>query len=292
MLSEPAQDAATIRARSERQAMDWSLVLASQGIQPGIEFDAPTGSWYLLVEPSDHARAVASIRQYRVENRRFEWRQAVPGSDLTFHWGALLWVAVIAGIYSIQTSLERGLFDSDAVARGEWWRGFTAVWMHHDPGHLMMNALFGSVFLGLAMARFGPGLALLMGLISGAAGNYFGFVLRHSSHAAPLYTGLGSSGLVMGALGLLSAQFLPFWRQGHRGTKMAITGTATGAFLFLMLGTDPSGDILAHAGGFGMGLFLGTLAVFVPSHHQRIVDWVGGVLFLTFFFGTWYLAFR
>ena len=38
-----------IRVRSEKQAMDWSLVLASQGIENTIDYVEESAAWGLLV---------------------------------------------------------------------------------------------------------------------------------------------------------------------------------------------------------------------------------------------------
>ena len=50
----PSPPLACIRAHSERQAMDWSLVLASQGIEAVIERHPDTGVWRLWVAPEEH----------------------------------------------------------------------------------------------------------------------------------------------------------------------------------------------------------------------------------------------
>src|SRR5207249_3261813 len=62
--TEPAS--AIIPARSRGQAMDWSLVLLSQGIECMIEHREE--GWALLVGPQDFERAVAALRQYEIEN--------------------------------------------------------------------------------------------------------------------------------------------------------------------------------------------------------------------------------
>ncbi len=49
--------------------MDWSLVLASQGIEAVIEPPGEDGRWGLVVASRDCERALKSLRQYRVENR-------------------------------------------------------------------------------------------------------------------------------------------------------------------------------------------------------------------------------
>jgi len=47
-----------IPARHRRQAMDWSLVLLSQGIESIVE--RSEGVWIVLVEPRDRARALGT----------------------------------------------------------------------------------------------------------------------------------------------------------------------------------------------------------------------------------------
>ncbi len=82
---------ATIPARSERQAMDWSLVLVSQGIDTRIERPEQDAGWRLVVDLPDHQRALAAIRQYRLENRRRPWVHELSWSGLIFDWRTLLW---------------------------------------------------------------------------------------------------------------------------------------------------------------------------------------------------------
>jgi hypothetical protein len=86
-----------ISARSKRQAMEWGLVLASQGIEAVI--DNSGEGWGLLVEWKDFDRAQASLKQYRLENRGWQWRQPMPETGLFFHWGSVGWVASIVAFY-------------------------------------------------------------------------------------------------------------------------------------------------------------------------------------------------
>ena len=79
-----------IPARSKRQAMDWSLVLASQDIETIIECSPEDAGWSLQVCAADYERAMAAIRQFRLENRGLAWRQKLQWSGLTFHWGSII----------------------------------------------------------------------------------------------------------------------------------------------------------------------------------------------------------
>lgn len=276
---------AEIRARSERQAMDWALVLASQGIESALERSSATGSWSLRMHANEYARALQSIHQYRLENRRFAWRQPIPGSHWSFHWGVLAWMVMCGTAFQIQPSLERGLFDTISVRQGEWWRAFTSIWLHQDLGHLGLNLVFGGIFLGLAMGRYGAGIAAWTGLWAGALGNLLGIGLRTEN-----YVGLGASGMVMGALGMLAAQAAPFWRAGRWGARLAFSTFSAGAALFFLLGTDPKSDVLAHAGGFVGGALGGALFAWLPERFRRTANQVTGVLAGGLLLGTWYLA--
>ena len=71
---------AQIDARSRRQAMDWSLVLASQAIDTALDYSEEGFGWGLIVAEGDYDRATEAIRLYQLENRRWPWRQELfPG---------------------------------------------------------------------------------------------------------------------------------------------------------------------------------------------------------------------
>src|SRR6266487_3157371 len=250
--TEPAS--AIIPARSRRQAMDWSLVLLSQGIECIIEH--LEGGWALLVGLQDFERAVAALRQYEIENPGWRWRQELPWPPVVFHWGALVWCLVLAAVHWLNTlggvNLESvGRMQSDAVWNGAWWRLFTAILLHGDLSHLMANLTFGLVVLGLAMARYGAGCALLAACLAGAGGN-LARALLHSDIPS-----LGASGMVMGGLGLLAIQSLSLRHSTPAFGKYIAGGILGGFMLFVLVGLNPHSDVVAHLGGFVSGLILG-----------------------------------
>jgi membrane associated rhomboid family serine protease len=288
VVSVPAEATAILRTRLERRAMDWSLVLVSQGIPVSLDRDPTVDQgWTLTVAASDLERSRALIRQFRLENRGFGWRQELPGSGLLFHRGVLAWVAAVAAFAMLGDSVASGQFLSPAVRAGEWWRAFTAMWLHADPGHLGSNVAVGTVVIGLAMARHGAGWALLLAGLAGAAANGIGLHFRPGA-----YTGLGASGLVMAALGQLIPRAWPWWRAGRRQTRLALGAIAAGIFLFLLLGTDPSGDVLVHAAGFLLGLLGGLALVLIPERLRRKSDLGAGIVFVLINALCWFLALR
>jgi rhomboid protease GluP len=291
---EPFAALAEIVAYSRRQAMDWSLVLASQGIEATIERSAERDHWLLLVAPHDLERARESIRLYRAENRGWSWRKELPGADLELHWGAILFCVVLAlihslGAYQLPLIQDRGAMDSIRVAGGEWWRLFTAVFLHGDLAHLAANVTFGVIVLGLAMGRFGAGLALLGTFLAGVFGNFCG--LKLYSHS---YTGLGSSGMMMGALGMLAIHSIYLWKTNPKSARYILSGIGAGILMFVLFGVDPNSDILAHFGGFVAGLVFGAILALAPARivRSRAADHIAFFFFVTISVIVWILALR
>lgn len=292
----PDENAIAIPAHSERQALDWSLVLASQSIEVGLVQAEGSDRWLLMVAPADYAKAREAIQLFRLENRRWAWRQRVPGSELIFHWGALVWVLILAWIHALSARLaDVGAFSTAAFRAGEWWRVFTAVWLHADIAHLAANGIMGALLLGLAMARYGAGLALFLSFLSGAAGNLLGAWVRLENwlpgafRPGQDYYGVGASGMVMGAVGLLAAQSFSWWRMSRHATRAILLGFMGGTFLFLTLGSNPSSDLLAHAGGFVAGTLLGIIATLGKLERwNRVAGGLCAVLAAT----TWLMTLR
>ncbi len=272
-------EASRISTRSLAQAMDWSLVLISQGIGSEIQQDQVNSTWGLIVLPEDYLKAVSAIRQYRLENRRW-WRHKVFHPGLLFDWGSLAWVALSILFYWVdaQTGLRSaGIMDNAAVAAGQWWRLFTAVWLHADLAHLASNATVGLLLLGLTMGRIGTGPGLLLSYLAGVGGNLIAMFFSPRSSIS-----LGASGMVMGCLGILTVQSLSQLRRSELNVKTFIPSIASGVMLFVLLGLSPDTYVQAHIGGFVSGLILGSLAIFASKLSENTAVNVGCGFLFTF----------
>ncbi len=271
--------------------MDWGLALASQGIEAIIN-RSDTG-WELIVDAQDFGRAQEVIRQYRIENRGWRWKHPLAGSELVFHWGSLGWVAAIAAVYYWSTVVwpgakVAGILDSQRAKAGEWWRLFTAVSLHENLPHLMSNATTGFVLLGLAMARYGAGVGLLAAFLAGTAGNAADLLIYTEPHQS-----LGASGMVTGALGLITSQSFAFWRKYRTGPKFLMQSAAGGILTLVLIGfRNPDSDIVAHVGGFVAGAIFG----FVLGHarpatlQHGLANTASMAALAALFLTTWFLA--
>lgn len=280
-----------IPARSRRQAMDWSLVLVSQGIETTIDLDADLG-WGLIVTESDHARSIDVLKRYLAENRQWIWRQKISPKGILFDWGCIGWVILVGLFFWIQTHSaaafgNSGLMDSTAVSQGQWWRLFTAVFLHADLGHFATNASLGLVLLGLTMGNFGTGCGLLAAYLAGAGGNVATW-LAFADHRS-----LGASGMVMGCVGLLTAQSIFSPPDLSQRLKYAVASIGGGVMLFALLGLSPGSDVLAHLGGFISGLVLGGLLLIKPRLAQdALANSIAGIAFCALVVLPWWLALR
>jgi rhomboid protease GluP len=252
-----------IHARSRRIAMDWSLVLASQDIEHSI--DAVDDSWMLLVSGDDAERAAAAIHAYEAENSTV-WRREVKWTGLLFDWRSVFWWLFVSALFLVSESRPEvrslGAFDSARFLSGEWWRAVTAVTLHADGAHLLLNAATGLVLLGMAMGCYGVGRGLLLSLLCGAGANAWEALLSPRG-----YIGIGASGMVMACLGLIAAQSI--FESHTSAREWAGRGVVAAALLFALLGLDVKSDVLAHFFGFMNGLVTGVAVCLVDRHFRR-----------------------
>ncbi len=275
--------------------MDWSLALLSQGVECTIEHATEEHGWQLIVSEHEHLRAREILQRYRWENRPQLWHQRMPWTQMIFDWRSAAWFLLLSLIFWIQTRnaavTAAGLMDNRAVGDGEWWRLFTAATLHADGQHLLANATVGLLFLGLAMGAYGSGYALLAAFLAGAGGNLAGFLVYSDAHR-----GLGASGIVMGALGLMAVHSLSLLRSGLSARRFFFRGLMGALLLLVLFGLNASArtDLIAHVGGFIWGSVLGMLLTLLPLRMaqsdlgNRIAELICGALVAA----TWWLALR
>ena len=129
----------------------------------------------------------------------------------------LLWALGVCLFYWAQVErpglTNAGLLNSRRVfEHGEWWRAWTALWLHADIGHLVSNAINGWMVFSAVVATFG--LRASWGLIAAAA--IVGNLATVALHSGDDYRSLGASTAVFAALGLLAGRAVGVMsRSGH-----------------------------------------------------------------------------
>jgi rhomboid protease GluP len=272
-----------------------ALVLKAMGIEH--ELERGVVGWRIIVPHHEETRALDQWRLYDIENqhRRPPAGLYEPGRAAGAVASAMVWALLLVAMYFLQVRHGFGLdwvgagrVDVAAIRVGEWWRAITALTLHVDAPHLIGNIGFGAVF-GILLAReIGSGLAWLLILAGGAAGNLMNVVVQRPSHTA-----IGASTAVFAALGLLAA-YLWTGRRLIRNTWARRLAPVVGGIIMLAwFGTGGERtDIVAHLtgflAGFGFGAVLGrTLA---PGGPGAVAQWLFGGLSLCVVGLAWALA--
>ena len=158
------------------------------------------------------------------------------------------------------------------VRDGEWWRALTALVLHGDTLHLVVNLVSGLLFSAFVLPRFGTGMTWLLIALSG----FFGNLANACFYQSTSHNSIGSSTAVFGALGLLvSSDFIarfasPITRSRWQLVLPVGAGLALLAYLGVGEEEQSHTDYMAHLWGFIAGLLLGGVAAV-----WRVREWVG-----------------
>ena len=137
---------------------------------------------------------------------------------------------------------NEGFLAGPPVADGEWWRLFTAMFLHYGPFHLGLNMLALWWFGAAVEQVLGRGRYLLLYIVSGLAGSAGALLLTPNSAT------VGASGAIFGIL--------------ERQRTYVLGGGAFGiiAINLIITFTLPGISMGGHLGGLAGGA-LGTLAL-------------------------------
>src|SRR5688572_33428756 len=97
---------AVTETRSKAQALDWSLVLISQGIENVVTWRESDAMWQVEVLDQHRQRAQESIASYERENA-IPWRRELKGSGLLFDIRALVWFVGLMLFYWLVAEIGR-----------------------------------------------------------------------------------------------------------------------------------------------------------------------------------------
>ena len=164
-----------------------------------------------------------------------------------------LWQAEDPSLVGRAASSSIGL-----IACGEWWRPFTALFLHADLGHLTGNLLSGLFFGSLVARSIGPLRAWALILACGTAGNALTSALAYPDP----FVSLGASTAVFGALGILSGLGVASLLRAPLRLPWARLAAPLLAGIILLGwlgggGHDGNTDVLGHICGFTTGLTAG-----------------------------------
>ncbi len=191
-------------------------------------------------------------------------------------------------VYLFSSLLSQNLIDMDievlagmgalygplTVLKSEWWRLFTAMFLHGGMTHLLMN-MFSLYLIGRGAEMYFDtksylSIYLFSGLLGGLASLYM----------HPMSVGVGASGAIFGVFGALAGFFLAHREKIASHTKAFMKDFAIIIGINLVIGfAIPSVDVSAHVGG----LIIGFIGGFILSKNPRWI-WIYSIAMILLMF--------
>ena len=183
---------------------------------------------------------------------------------------AIFLAMVASGISFMSPTAEQvfrwGATYGPITTQGQWWRLFTACFLHFGIIHIAFN-MYVLYQIGYFTERlFGSPRYLAVYLIAGIGGNIVGLLLHPNVVAA------GASGAIFGVYGGLLAFLL---RRRGVVNPQAAKAVSRSVFIFLAYNlfyglADPHTDLTAHIGGLVTGFLAGLLLAPDPTTGHRL----------------------
>ncbi len=181
---------------------------------------------------------------------------------------------LMGGATNIRVLVDMGAMVPALVAQGEWWRLFTAMFLHVGVFHLLLNSLGLYIFGSLVEQVLGSARFLAIYLVSGFCASAVSFAFGDANAVAA-----GASGAIFGLLGAwlaynLRRRSLSLARANIQGALMLI---AINVVFGLAI---PGVDNWAHIGGLAAGVGAGFAAEGFGRRTTRTASVVAGFVIL------------
>ena len=166
----------------------------------------------------------------------------------------LVWVAMEAkgGSENQDVLLDFGAMFGPLIAGGEYWRLFTAMFLHVGRMHLIFNGLGLLIFGRLTERIFGLSRFVIIYILGGLLGSVASYAFNADA------IGAGASGAIMGILGALATFYLIRRKTLGNVGRHNFIGLMVIAGFNLIFGLTSDGiDNWAHMGGLAGGILLG-----------------------------------
>ncbi|MCX8497670.1 MAG: rhomboid family intramembrane serine protease [Akkermansiaceae bacterium] len=252
------------------QANDHGLVILAMGEACQVIESEPPGEFDLRADAHAVGGIADELDAYRREVSSLgmsapsvrNWATHSSGG-----WLSALWVCVVVWVFMWQGRdaglVERWSSSNLAMMDGhEWWRCFTALFLHADLSHLVGNLVGGVVMGTLVSKALGSlrGWGLILGC--GTLGNAFTAWITYPQP----FISIGASTAVFAGLGILSGLGIAeMLGQRERMSWMRIFAPLLGGIILLGWlggGHELHTDVLGHVFGFGAGAAAGMAAMF------------------------------
>ena len=162
-------------------------------------------------------------------------------------------LTIAGGSEDSDVLLDFGAMFGPLIANGEYWRLFTAMFLHVGVYHLAFNGFALFIFGPLVERAYGPVRFVTIYVLAGLFGSVASYLMNSIS------IGAGASGAIFGVLGALAAFFVTQRKTMSGGmAQRSLVGLVVLAGINIIYGfVSPGIDNWAHIGGLAAGFILG-----------------------------------
>jgi rhomboid protease GluP len=164
---------------------------------------------------------------------------------------------------------EKGAMITEVVLRdGQYYRLFTAMFLHADLQHLINNMLM--LVLGGAIVENYTGHAFYFFLyvLSGLFGNMISMAYEIKNGLS--WVSVGASGAIMGLVGFVVVWILVNRKTFVRSRNLMIRLILLGIFVIEACFFQRGANIAAHTGGFATGAVLGVINIIMLKNNKNM----------------------
>lgn len=175
-------------------------------------------------------------------------------------------------IFIISTTVATDLYEKGAlvtamvIEKGQFYRLFTAMFLHADTQHLMNNMLMLALAGAIVENYTGHLFFIFMYLMSGLAGNMISmaYEIRNSLD----WFSLGASGAIMGLVGFVVIWIVINRKNFITNRNVLLRLILLGAFVVQACFFQKGANTAAHLGGFLSGLVLGIINIVLFKNNK------------------------
>ncbi|MFD2255091.1 rhomboid family intramembrane serine protease [Luteolibacter algae] len=266
------------------EAYDHGLVILAMGKPIRVARSEVPSGFDLQAEAAAAPQIRGELDAYAAESESRVLPRIIPSNWAKHPAGwhfLLIWALLLLFLFSRQLG-NPGISEFGAsssiglIENGEWWRPFTALFLHGDGPHIVGNLASGAVFAMLVSKSIGPLKGWLLILLSGAVGNA---ITSWVTYPEP-FTSLGASTAVFAALGILSGiGIVENCREEVRMPWVRVLAPLLAGMILLgWLGGADAGagvDVFGHIFGYCAGLLSGFICRYLESDSSETLHEAG-----------------
>ena len=164
---------------------------------------------------------------------------------------------------------EKGAMITEVVLRdGQYYRLFTAMFLHADPQHLINNMLMLALGGAIVEHYTGHAFYFFLYMLSGLFGNMISMAYEIQNRLS--WVSVGASGAIMGLDGFVVVWILVNRKTVIRSRNLMIRLALLGVFVIEACFFQKGANTAAHTGGFLTGAVLGVINIIVLKNNKNM----------------------